>query len=224
TFAILIPALVGLGLMMLGTLIGIFATANATATAERAERLPVFDAAALDRRALGTEGAIDGRISDRSAPHYQQLVAYTREEYRGSDEDDDGNTTQRWVEDLRHTPLVLVEAGRGLVEIRAGYELRSPPHTLQDDEVLFWNGLTGEGTRRYRGFIAGDAVFAIGRTVAGPEGAQIEAEFRYGGARAGYIAEQRRTAAATPWIGALFGVIGLIPLGISAWQLRRRMR
>lgn len=64
---------------------------------------------------------------------------------------------------------------------------------------LFYNGLTGEATRRYCGVVA-----------VGNEGRELAAAFVRSDTRAVYIAEQRSAARVLPWIDGVFIGIGLL--------------
>jgi hypothetical protein len=214
--------LIGFGLVFVA--IGIFmATVGARqagAEAERAERLRPLSVAALDDSQPGREALIEGRISNRNPALFQEFVAYVREEYRGSDEDD----RERWEEDERRTPPLLIELADGIVSLaNDSYILDSPPHHWQESQsARAWNSLTGEGTKRYRGFQAGDAALAIGTLAPGSAGLELQAERVYGGTRDSYIADRRQAALWMPRIGAIFGAIGAaIAIGGIWWVVRR---
>jgi hypothetical protein len=214
--------LIGFGLIFLviGTLLATVGARQASAEAERAEQLQPMTAAALDDSPSGREALIEGRISARNPSLFQQFVAYVREEYRGSDDED----REKWEEDERRTPPLLIEVADGAVPLADDhYALDNPPHTWQESQsTRVWNGLTGEGTKRYRGFQAGDQALAIGTLVQGSEGMELRAERVYGGTRSGYIAERRQAARWMPWLGGIFGLVGAgIALG-GVWWLARR--
>ena len=210
----------GLVFLALGILLATVGARQASAQAERAERLQPLTAAALDDSQPGREALVEGRISDRNPALFQGFVAYVREEYRGSDDQD----REKWEEDERRTPRLLIEVADGLVRLAdERYALDSPPYTWSESQsALAWNGLTGEGTKRYRGFRAGDPALAIGTLVSGSEGLELRAEQVYGGTRSGYIADRRQSAIWMPRIGAIFGLIGAaIALGGVWWLVRR---
>jgi hypothetical protein len=214
--------LIGFGLVFLaiGIVLATVAARQAGAEATRAERLRPLTIAALDDSQPGREALVEGRVSDRNPALFQQLVAYVREEYRGRDDDD----RERWEEDERRTPPLLIDVADGVVPLaNDSYTLDSPPHTWPESLTsLVWNGLTGEGTKRYRGLRAGDGALAIGTLVAGPEGLELQAERVYGGTRSSYIAERQQTALWMPRIGAIFGVIGAALALVGIWWLARR--
>jgi hypothetical protein len=208
----------GLVFLAIGLFTAIVGTREASAEAARAEGLRPLTAAALDDGAPGREVLVEGRISERNPALFRQFVAYAREEYRGGDDDKD-----TWQEDQRSTPPLLIEVADGAVSLaKAGYVLDSPPHTWQESQSLSWNGLTGEGTKRYRGFQAGDVVMAIGTLAAGSEGMELRAERVYGGTRSAYIASRRSAARWIPWLGGVFAVVGAGIAGGGVWWLARR--
>jgi hypothetical protein len=82
---------------------------------------------------------------------------------------------------------------------------------------IVWNGFSGEGTKRYRGFEAGNAAITIGRIVDDREGRAIEAEFIFGGTRNQYIAYQRATTSIAPIAGLIAGGIGMAMILGGIW-------
>jgi hypothetical protein len=213
--------LIGFGLvfLILGILLATVAAQQARAEADRAERLLPLSVAALDDGQPGREALIEGRISARNPQLFQQFVAYIREEYRGSDDDDN----EQWQEDQRHTPRLRIEVADGIVSLaNDSYDLDSPPHSWEESQSRSWNGLTGEGTKRYRGFQAGDTALAIGTLVPGSEGLELQAERVYGGTRSSYIADRQSAARWMPWVGGFFAVLGSLIASIGVWLLLRR--
>jgi hypothetical protein len=214
--------LIGFGLVFLA--LGIFfatvGAQQASAEAARAERLRPLNIATLDDSQPGREALIEGRISDRNSALFQQFVAYVREEYRGSDDQD----REQWAEDERHTPPLLIEVIDGVVPLaNDNYVLDSPPHLWFESQTSrTWNGFTGEGTKRYRGFQAGDVALAIGILTPGSEGLELQAERVYGGTRSSYIADRRQSAVWMPRIGGIFGLIGAMIALAGIWWLVRR--
>lgn len=210
--------LFGLLFVALGIGLGIFGTRAAIAAADRAERLPLASARDIERGTAGAEVIVEGRISTRNPQRFREFVAYVREEYRGSDDDGD----PEWREDERVTPPLVLELPDGLVQIENdNYRLESPPLRWQDSTSLSWNGLTGEGTRRYSGFAAGATVTAIGLIVAGQEGPALQAEFLSSGDRAAYVARQQSGATVFPIVGLIFGGIGALFALLGLWQVLR---
>jgi hypothetical protein len=214
--------LVGFGLVFLaiGILLATVGAQQASAEAERAERLRPLTVAALDDSQPGREALIEGRISARNPSLFQEFVAYIREEYRGNDEQD----REKWEEDERRTPPLLIEVADGIVPLAGErYILDNPPHVWHESQSSrAWNSLTGDGTKRYRGFRAGDMALVIGTLVPGSEGMELQAERVYGGTRSGYIADRQRSALWMPRIGALFGLIGAAIALAGVWRLVRR--
>ncbi|GAB4214496.1 MAG: hypothetical protein OHK0022_53110 [Roseiflexaceae bacterium] len=213
--------LLGFGLIFLaiGAGLAIFGTQQAQAAADRAERLPPLSAAALDDGQPGREVLIEGRVSERNQALFQGMVAYVRQEYRGTDDDGDA----RWSEDERRTPPLWIDLPGGAVKLANDtYRLESPAQQWQEPGGTSWNGFTGEGTKRYQGVAAGDPVIAIGTLVDGQEGPELRAEFVHGGTRSSYIAAQRSEAAFLPWFGGLFALIGAGIAGGGVWVLLRK--
>ena len=212
--------LLGIGLIFIavGVALATVGARQASAEADRAERLLPLSAAALDDGRPGREVLVEGRVSARNRALFQGFVAYVREEYRGSDDDH----KDKWSEDERRTPPLLIDLAGGVVTLADDqYDLDSPPHAWQEPGALTWNGFTGEGTKRYRGFQAGDPAMAIGTLVLGREGVELRAERLYGGTRADYIAGRRGSAAFLPWFGGLFALIGAVVAAVGAWVLLR---
>ncbi|MFP4440643.1 MAG: hypothetical protein ACLFVO_25695 [Chloroflexaceae bacterium] len=192
---------------------------NAAREAARVAQLSPLSATVLEDSPPGRAALIEGRISERNQQRLREFVVYVREEYRGSDDDGD----PKWSEDERVTPPLLIELADGRVQIEnADYRLERAPVTWQEDTALRWNGISGEGTKRYTGFVAGDPVTAMGTVVQGREGRALNAERLYGGSRADYIAEKESDAAILPWIGGSLGLVSAILLGVWVWLLLRR--
>jgi hypothetical protein len=214
----LVAGFVGLVFVVLGVGLGFFGSRAATAAADRAEQLPLLTAQSVERGAVDQEAIVEGRISARNPARFREFVAYIREEYHGTDDDGDPD----WREDERVTPPLLLELDDGPVQIEnSSYRMENPPSRWQDSGGLSWNGLTGEGTKRYLGFTAGAQIVTIGRIVEGREGLALEAEFITAGTRADYMANQRSAAGMFPIVGMIFGGIGaLIALG-GVWSAIR---
>lgn len=211
-------ALFGSLFVAVGIGIGYFGARFANDAADRAERLPLFSARDIDRSGGNQEVIVEGVVSARNPARFRDFVAYVREEYQGTDEDGDAD----WREDERVTPPLLLELPDGLVEIMNDtYRMQSPPQRWQESNTLSWNGLSGEGTKRYEGFAANQPVMALGRIVRGQEGQALEAEFLYGGDRAAYVARQRSDAAMLPIFGLIFGGVGAIMALAGLWQVLR---
>jgi hypothetical protein len=210
-FIALVFGAVAGGLILLGR--------DAAREAARVAQLSPLSATVLEDSPPGQAALIEGRISERNRQRLREFVVYVREEYRGSDDDGD----PKWSEDKRVTPPLLIELADGRVQIEnADYRLERAPVTWQEDTALWWNGISGEGTKRYTGFVAGDSVTAIGTVVQGREGRALKAERLYGGSRADYIADKRSDAAILPWIGGALGLVSAILLGVWVWLLLRR--
>src|SRR5215217_1208851 len=87
--------LFGLGFLGLGLFMATTGAQQARAEADRVERLRPLTVATLDDGQPGGEALVEGRISTANPPVFRQFVAYIREEYRGSDDDD----RDEWKED-----------------------------------------------------------------------------------------------------------------------------
>lgn len=214
-----ILVLVGIVFLIGGVSIGIFSARAAQAAAERATRLPVATARDVERSAGGAEVLIEGVIDSRNPVNVRNFVAYIREEYRGIDTTDNREV---WKEDERWTPPLLIRVADGVVQIaNDAYRLEEPPVQWQESSRLEWNGFSREGTKRYRGFEAGNSVTALGRVVDSGEGRAIEAEFIFGGTRNQYIAYQRATMSIAPVAGLIAGGIGIVIILGGIWTIFR---
>lgn len=211
----------GLIFVAVGAGISIFGSRAAATAADRAEQMEPLTPGSLEMRAIGSEVLIEGQLSSRNNRLFREYVAYIREEYRGSDDDGD----PEWVEDERRTPPLLIEVGGvRTAPVQIGnddYVLKRTHESWQESNRLTWNGLSGEGTKRYSGLIAGRAVMAIGTVQRGLEGLELQAEFIFGGTRAEYIADQRSAATWLPWFGLAFVVPGVAIAGFGVLQLLR---
>lgn len=212
--SVLVLGLLGSVFLAVGVFTGVFAARWARAEADRAEALPSLSLAALEDGRPGAEALIEGVLSARNPPRFREFVAYVREEYRGTD--DDGDSV--WAEDERATPRLLIELGGGVAQLgNDDYQLSGFHETWRDGDVLRWDGLSGGGTKRYAGLLAGRPVTAIGVIREGPEGNELWAATVYGGTREAYLAGQRNAARFLPIFGLIFGGIGALLLGIAAW-------
>jgi hypothetical protein len=212
----LVLGLLGLAL---GVGLGVFGSRSAQEEAARAERLVSVSAAALEDAQVGREVLVEGQISERNPALFREFVAYEREEYRGSDSDGDAE----WSRDEIKRPPLLIAVGDGLVQIVGEtYALRDMPARWQESNVLSWNGLTNEGTKRYQGFAAGNPVVLIGAVASGSEGNQLHAEFLAGGTRASFMAARRNDATILPWVGLGLSIagLGIAAGGLWLWRLR----
>lgn len=208
--------LFGLAFVALGVFLGVFVAGESRASADRAERLVPAGAAALASAAPGSELLVEGTVSPRNTARFRDFVAYVREEFRGADDNGD----EKWLEDERVTPPLLIEAGGPVQLANDDYSLDGP-HEYWKEEGLNWSSSTEEGTKRYRGFVAGRPAMAIGTAAPGAEGNELRAEFVYGGTRAQYIAERRSSASIFPWVGLAVGLAGAAVSFVGAWVLRR---
>jgi hypothetical protein len=210
-FARIIMLLIGTVFIVVGVGVGVFATRTAQAELARAEALEPLNASALGRRGLGSEVLVEGRIDARTPPQFREFVAYTRAEYRGTDDDDD----EIWVVDEQVWPELWINAG-GVISIATGYQLEGSHERWQETSGLRWNGFTGEGTKRYTGLVVDRPVMAIGTVQPNRDGPLLQAEFVYAGSRDEYLVARRNSTTFLPWFGGLFGLIGA---GLIAYPL-----
>lgn len=209
--------LFGLIFFLIGGGIAIFGTIAVRGEIARAERLTPVSAAAFDDLAPGSEVMIEGVLSQRNKARFRNFVAYRREEYRGSDKDGD----PKWSVDEEYKPALLVETSGSITIAADRYSIQKPHQTWQEGRGLTWNGVTGEGTKRYSGFVAGLPVMAIGTVQPGSEGNELQANFVFGGSRTDYLADKRTTATFLPWFGGCFAMFGLLFIGIGVVVLIR---
>jgi hypothetical protein len=212
--------LLGFGALFIavGIFLGVFVARGTAAEAIRAEALAPLGARELEARPAGEQVIVQGAVSARNPALFREFVAYTAEEYRG-EEDSDGDP--EWEADGGETPRLLVEAA-GLVQVaNTDYRIEGERATWRDRDVLLWNGVTGEGTKRYFGLVAGQPVTVVGALVQGVEGNEVRADVLFAGTQAEYVAAQRASAQALPWLGVFFGLLGLIAGGIGLWGVLR---
>lgn len=209
----------GLIFVIGGISVGIFTTRTAQQAAERAARLPAATVQDIERSAIGAEVLVEGVIDARNPTRVRSFVAYVREEYRGIDTTDNREV---WKEDERWTPPLIIQVADGVVWMANDtYRIEEPPVQWQESDRLEWNGFSGEGTKRYRGFEVGNVVTVLGRVIDELEGRAIETEFVFGGTRDQYLAYQRTTAALTPIAGLISGGIGIALILGGLWLLIR---
>ncbi|MEI6777274.1 MAG: hypothetical protein WCK70_10255 [Chloroflexales bacterium] len=220
-FSMITLVLMGSVFLCIGVVLGSFGARGANAEADRAERLSPLSAAAIGDAQPGSEALLEGSLSARNPLRFRDFVAYIREEYRGSD----SKKNAKWVEDQRVTPPLLVDVVGGSVQISNDtYRLAGPHARWEDAGGHYWNGFTGEGSKRYAGLVMGRPVMVIGQIQPGTEGPEVRAELIFGGTRAEYIADRRDTARILPIVGGILGCVGVLLLGIAAWAgLRRRV-
>ncbi|NTW97681.1 MAG: hypothetical protein HGB28_03940 [Oscillochloris sp.] len=210
--------LMGLIFVAVGVFLGVIASRDAAVEADRVEAMAALDLAAFERGEPGSGALVEGVLSARNPARFRDFVAYVREEYHGKDSDGDDD----WREDERVTPPLLVDLGGGVVQVANGtYRITRYHGQWDDGGVVYWNGITGEGSKRYAGLVAGRPLLVIGTVQAGPEGNQIQADLVFAGSQAEYVAGQRDTARFLPFFGMIFGAVGLILLGFGVRKLLR---
>ncbi len=214
---------IGLLFTVVGLVFGVVAPRATGQEITRVERLPPFAVGDLREQPVGAEVLVEGRVSDRMPAAFRSYVAYAREEYRGRERT--GNRGQRWVEDERVTPPLVVELSSGQVQIaNDDYHFGNTPVSWQESKVLTWNSAINEGTKRYRGLERGGDVVVIG-TLVGDDSGAIAAEVVASGTRADYIAAARRSATIFTALGGALGLVGgLILAGTGWWLVRLRGR
>lgn len=206
----------GLAFLALGYFVGVSMAGEARAKAVRVAQLAPVGAATVTRSAPGAELLVEGLLSERNPTGFRSYVAYVREEFRGVSQ----NSEERWVEDERLTPRLLVEAA-GLVQLaNEDYQLLGPHERWQEDG-LNWDRRAEEGTKRYRGLLAARPVMVIGTVASGAAGNELRAELVFGGSREEYIAGEGAAAGFFPWIGAGLALVGGVLVLLGGWTLRR---
>jgi len=103
---------------------------------------------------------LEGRVSERNKPVYQQLVAYERDVDKGQPASSKrGRGSPNWMSDGRETPELLLELSDGSLRLASSIcDLDGNLHILYAQE---------EGkSRRYQGLQAGDQVLVFGQVAA----------------------------------------------------------
>ncbi|HYF65799.1 MAG TPA: hypothetical protein VD886_23420 [Herpetosiphonaceae bacterium] len=171
-----------------------------------AESAPLVQAVTADLD--GQKVVVEGTISLDTPANEHGLVAFTRYSNHKS-----ARKRRRLSES---TPPLVVQLAGGPVRIEnpaspSGYALDNMPERRGDP-----------GVRTY-GIVRGDRVMVIGRVVAGPEGAYLDASVVSAGDRASYIANWGNARLPVPVIGGLL-VIGGLGCAYGVVQLRARKR
>lgn len=206
----------GLALLLLGIYLGVALAGDSRARASRAAELTPATASALAGQQAGTPVLVEGVVSPRNRPRFRTFVAYVRQEFRGADESGD----ERWIEDERVTPPLLLEAAGPVQVANESYELVGL-HERWQEEGLNWSRRTEEGTKRYFGIVTGRPVMVLGTVVPGEQGNRVAAELIFAGTRAEYVALQQQNAGWLPWFGLLFGSLGAAMIFVGVWVLRK---
>jgi hypothetical protein len=106
------------------------------------------------------------------------------------------------------------------------YPLEEPSVQWQVSNRLEWDGFRGEGTKRYKGFEAGNRVTALGRVVAGNEGHVIPMTGDHPAwsprAARGVVRDPRRFLAALGMTSMWNGSLAAHAMRISPFNARRR--
>jgi hypothetical protein len=198
--------------MLIGIGVGVVLSANERKEATRVAELPVVVARSLEDRQFGTEILAEGWISPRNQPIFREFVSYYREEYQGTDEDDN----EQWREDERQTPALRMDLADGTIRVaNTDYQLTGALHQWQESNSLRWNIFSG-GTKRYRGLIVNQGVIVIGSVVPGNEGPEVYATTIAVATRNGYIAAKQQGAQTTQLIGIIFAGVGALLIVIGA--------
>jgi hypothetical protein len=183
--------------------------------------LPIVDGRTLYRVAANTRIILEGRISAGNRTYDFDFVAYQREEYRGRRT---GGSSFRnreiWQKDeSQRPPLQISAAGTYLNISNSGYELDTPPSFHQTSDMLRWDGVANEGTKRYNGFRHNDQVAVVGVVQGSGRSRSIVAEVLHGGNAASYVAAQQQEASMMPFVGAGFVGFGLLLAGMALWRI-----
>ena len=168
--------------------------------------LPLLTAAEIGTSNDGLTAAVDATIAERNDLHYEGLVAYAREEYRGEECSTlDDECESLWIEDERVTPPLWLDTSDGrLLVINKDYTLRNEPIIHQTGTRLIENE-----TKVYRGFEIGNPVFVIGQVVTGRDSPSFHADVIYGGDSTSHLSEARFVGNVFFWLGIIFSITGL---------------
>lgn len=206
----------GLAIIGLGYFVGVSLASQTRAQAELAESLPAVGAASLAASAPNTPILVEGVISPNNPVPFRDFVAYVRQEFRGADQNGD----EKWEEDERYTPRLLLEADGPVRLANSDYALEGP-HQRWQEEGLNWDRRSQEGSKRYFGLVAGEPVIAIGAVSASAGGNELRATLLYGGTREQYIAAQRAAVGWMQPVGIAVALAGMGLIGFATWGLRR---
>jgi hypothetical protein len=209
--------LMGAVFLGVGLFVGLRGPAESREMIARAERQAPLDAAAFEESPPGRPAVVAGALSPRNRPRFRDFVAYTREEYHGTDDQD----REQWDEDERVTPPLLIDLAGGAVQIgNSDYQLRRAHDTWQDSPGPSYS--VGMGTKRYSGLVAGRPVVIVGTIVAGREGRELRADLIFAGDRAAYIASLREDGWVASLLGGIFGAAGALLIAIALLIILRR--
>jgi len=181
------------------------------------ESLPLFNSTQLGQVRPGTKAVIEGKISEHNSLHAEGYVAYVRSRYLGerctdSDDDDEDDCDEVWIEDESLKPELWLDLPDGRIRLaNTDYVIQNAPDIRQTTETL-----VEEQTLRYEGFRIGNSVFVNGTAAQpGAETATFNAALIYGGDRASYLAAQREAAGILYFLGLIFSLFGVVFVTIA---------
>lgn len=209
--AAIILGAVGTVLGFAGAVVGLVAPRALDTEWAKLGELRPLGAASLREAPPGVRAFIEGRIASSQPVLLRQFVAYRRSERRRSEKNE-----ETWNSKEQVTPPLLLDLADGPAQVvGAGYEMKGSLTNVHDWSVNEYL------EKLYTGLVAGEGVFAVGRTTSGG----LEAEFVAPGSFEAYRTNLRQSKVASLWLaGGLGGVGGLLVLGAGWLMLSARRR
>jgi hypothetical protein len=184
----------------------------------------MYEALALDETAVGQIGYVEGRLSERNPPLVAQMVVYEAYVYGGTRTDRSSSPTsidgydlvteEVWTEIESPAPVLWLNVGADTVRIA-----ETTRHYNLSNFTTYWRAdgpLRKDETVRYEGFVAGDAVVAVGTAVAYEDGVLIvEATAVWGGDFANYLDANQSGSRVTLLVGVGLLLVGLLVAGLG---------
>ena len=215
--AVLEEHLISVILAFIGTIFAVAAVAllwdgiSTQQQIEIAQQIPLYAATELNDLAVETLVAVEGKISERNGSNSQGLVVYTKRQYDGTRCDDEHDECEEiWTLIESSIPALWLDMPDGRIRIgNTDYKLYNPPEISQSTEYL----IEGE-TVEYQGYRIGDDIYTIGQ-INQDDGLSLNIEFIFGGTYEDYLVSQFQTEATLMLLGAIFGGIAILLLGIA---------
>lgn len=211
----------GISFLAVGGIAGVLGRRQAEARVALVESLKPLSATAFDDQLVGANAIVEGVVSPRNRAIFRNFVAYAGEELDVTT-DSDGDRRESWGSAVRETPRLFLESDGLIIIGNENYSIERGHELWYDEATLGFNDQPRDGSRRYRGLVAGRPVTAFGSVVAGAENNELDADTIFGGTYTEYLASQRDAIAFHVIFGAIFGAVGLILSIIGGLFMLRR--